>query len=148
MTLWAEVSATPSIPPIPVPLEAYSAQIDDLLPRSQQRSAFRQHLADLLLPAERSKTLSAVANTERSAASRPRARSACPGSSRDCQKDTENVRFLTVVQAYRTSSSTQSCSNSAREIAALRTSCVRRLADQTRQQSPDQQAAAFWGQSL
>ena len=95
MTLWAEVSATPSIPLIPVPLEAYAAQIDDLFPRSQQRRAFRQHLADLLLPAERSKTLSAVANTERSAASRPRARSACPGSSQDCQQDTENVRFLT-----------------------------------------------------
>ena len=64
MTLWAEVSATPSIPLIPVPLEAYAAQIDDLFPRSQQRRAFRQHLADLLLPAERSKTLIAVANTE------------------------------------------------------------------------------------
>lgn len=54
----------PSSPPIPAPLEAYAAQFDDLFTRSQQRSAFRQYLAGLLLPAERSKTLTALANTE------------------------------------------------------------------------------------
>lgn len=54
----------PSTPPIPVPLEAYAAQFDALFPRSQQRAGFRQYLAGLLLPAERSKTLTALANTE------------------------------------------------------------------------------------
>lgn len=54
----------PASPPIPVPLEAYAAQFDDLFTRTQQRTAFRQYLAGLLLPAERSKTLTALANTE------------------------------------------------------------------------------------
>lgn len=54
----------PTHPPIPAPLEAYAAQFDDLFTRSQQRTAFRQYLAGLLLPAERSKTLTALANTE------------------------------------------------------------------------------------
>jgi SRSO17 transposase len=54
----------PSCPPLPEPLEAYAAQFDDLFSRSQQRTAFRQYLAGLLLPAERSKTLTALANTE------------------------------------------------------------------------------------
>lgn len=54
----------PSTPPIPAPLDAYAAQFDDLFSRSQQRTAFRQYLAGLLLPAERSKTLTALANTE------------------------------------------------------------------------------------
>ena len=51
-------------PPIPVPLETYAAQFDDLLTRSSQRAAFRQYLAGLLLPAERPKTLTALANAE------------------------------------------------------------------------------------
>lgn len=51
-------------PPIPAPLEAYAAQFDDLFTRSQQRTAFRQYLVGLLLPTERSKTLTALANTE------------------------------------------------------------------------------------
>lgn len=54
----------PSFPPIPEPLEAYCAHFDALFSRSQQRRAFRQYLAGLLLPAERSKTLTALANTE------------------------------------------------------------------------------------
>lgn len=54
----------PPSPPIPAPLEADAAQFDDLFPRSQQRRAVRYSLAGLLLPAERSKTLSALANTE------------------------------------------------------------------------------------
>ncbi len=54
----------PSDPPIPELLEAYAAQFDDLFSRSQQRRAFRQYLAGLLLPAERTKTLTALANTE------------------------------------------------------------------------------------
>jgi hypothetical protein len=51
-------------PPIPAPLETYAAQFDDLFPRASQRAAFRQYLAGLLLPAERNKTLTALANAE------------------------------------------------------------------------------------
>lgn len=54
----------PTFPPIPDPLEAYAAQFDDLFDRAQQRTAFRQYLAGLLLPTERTKTLTALANTE------------------------------------------------------------------------------------
>jgi DDE superfamily endonuclease len=54
----------PGFPPIPDPLEAYAAQFDDLFSRASQRSAFRQYLAGLLLPAERNKTLTALANAE------------------------------------------------------------------------------------
>ena len=51
-------------PPIPDPLEAYAAQFDDLFCRANQRDGFRQYLAGLLLPAERNKTLTALANME------------------------------------------------------------------------------------
>jgi SRSO17 transposase len=51
-------------PPIPDPLEAYAAHFDDLFTRASQRSAFRQYLGGLLLPAERNKTLTALANAE------------------------------------------------------------------------------------
>jgi hypothetical protein len=51
-------------PPIPDPLEAYAAQFDDLFSRASQRQAVRQYLAGLLLPTERNKTLTALANTE------------------------------------------------------------------------------------
>jgi SRSO17 transposase len=51
-------------PPIPDPLEAYAAQFDDLFSRANQRAGFRQYLAGLLLPAERNKTLTALANAE------------------------------------------------------------------------------------
>jgi DDE superfamily endonuclease len=54
----------PPFPPIPLPLETYAAQFDDLFTRPTQRQAFRQYLAGLLLPAERNKTLTALANTE------------------------------------------------------------------------------------
>ena len=53
-----------AFPPIPDPLEAYAAQFDDLFSRAQQRAAFRQYLAGLLLPTERTKTLTALANVE------------------------------------------------------------------------------------
>ena len=53
-----------SSPPIPAPLEAYAARFDDLFARPSQRAAFRQYLAGLLLPAERNKTLTALANAE------------------------------------------------------------------------------------
>lgn len=53
-----------SFPPIPAPLEAYATQFDDLFSRASQRAAFRQYLAGLLLPAERNKTLTALAHAE------------------------------------------------------------------------------------
>ena len=54
----------PGFPPIPAPLETYAAQFDDLFPRASQRAAFRQYLGGVLLPAERNKTLTALANAE------------------------------------------------------------------------------------
>jgi SRSO17 transposase len=62
--LWVEVPAMSSFPPIPAPLEDYAAQFGDLFSRASQRQAFRQYLAGLLLPAERNKTLTALANAE------------------------------------------------------------------------------------
>jgi hypothetical protein len=53
-----------AFPPIPDPLEVYATHFDDLFSRPSQRVAFRQYLAGLLLPAERTKTLTALANTE------------------------------------------------------------------------------------
>ncbi len=53
-----------AFPLIPEPLEAYAAQFDDLFSRANQRQAFRQYLAGLLLPAERNKTLTALAHAE------------------------------------------------------------------------------------
>jgi DDE superfamily endonuclease len=52
------------VPPAPGPLEAYAVQFDDLFSRANQRHAFRQYLKGLLLPAERNKTVTAIANTE------------------------------------------------------------------------------------
>jgi DDE superfamily endonuclease len=51
-------------PPIPEPLEAYASQFDDRFTRASQQQAFRQYLAGLLLPTERTKTLTALANVE------------------------------------------------------------------------------------
>ena len=62
--LSAEVLAITPFPPIPDPLDRYAAQFDDLFTRANQRAAFRQYLAGLLLPAERNKTLTALANAE------------------------------------------------------------------------------------
>ena len=60
--------------PAPAPLEAYAAEFDDLFGQRSQREGFRQYLAGLLLPAERNKTLTALANTAPVAgASHPRA---------------------------------------------------------------------------
>src|SRR5579864_1247962 len=52
-----------SVPAAPGPLEGYAAHFDDLFSRSNQRHALRQYLEGLLLPAERNKTLTALANT-------------------------------------------------------------------------------------
>jgi SRSO17 transposase len=50
--------------PAPGPLEDYVVRFDDLFGTLAQRQAFRRYLEGLLLPAERNKTLTALANTE------------------------------------------------------------------------------------
>jgi hypothetical protein len=52
------------VSPAPGPLEDYAMSFDDLLGARAQRHAFRRYLEGLLLPAERNKTLTALANTE------------------------------------------------------------------------------------
>ena len=51
------------ISPAPGPLEAFAQHFDSLFTQRSQRQAFRDYLAGLLLPAERNKTLTALANT-------------------------------------------------------------------------------------
>jgi SRSO17 transposase len=53
-----------AIPTAPEPLEAYARSFDDLFERSNQRDEFRRYLEGLLLPTERNKTLTGLANTE------------------------------------------------------------------------------------
>ncbi len=48
----------------PLPREAYAAEFDDLFARRSQREGFRRYLEGLLLPAERNKTTTGLANTE------------------------------------------------------------------------------------
>jgi len=52
------------VSPAPGPLENYAACFDDLFGARAQRHAFRRYLEGLLLPDERNKTLTALANTE------------------------------------------------------------------------------------
>jgi len=52
------------VSPAPGPLEDYVARFDDLFHARAQRDGFRRYLEGLLLPAERNKTLTALANTE------------------------------------------------------------------------------------
>jgi SRSO17 transposase len=53
------------VSPAPGPLKNYAARFDDLFGGARaQRRAFRRYLEGLLLPAERNKTLTALANTE------------------------------------------------------------------------------------
>src|ERR671910_1765519 len=52
------------VEPAPGPLEEYAARFDDLFATLAQRQAFRRYLEGLLLPTERNKTLTALANTE------------------------------------------------------------------------------------
>lgn len=67
----------------PGPLEDYCVRFDDLFGARAQREGFRRYLEGLLLPAERNKTLTALANTEPVAgAQRREAQRACNGSSR------------------------------------------------------------------
>ena len=48
-------------PPAPGPLEGYAARFDDLFTRVAQRRGFREYLAGLLAPRDRTKTLTALA---------------------------------------------------------------------------------------
>jgi hypothetical protein len=52
------------VEPAPGPLEGYAARFDDLFGVRAQRVSFRRYLEGLLLPTERNKTLTALANTE------------------------------------------------------------------------------------
>jgi hypothetical protein len=52
------------VDPAPGPLEDYAKRFDDLFGARAQREGFRRYLEGLLLPAERNKTLTALANTE------------------------------------------------------------------------------------
>jgi hypothetical protein len=52
------------VSPAPGPLETYAQLFDPLLVKRNQRDAFRRYLEGLLLPTERNKTLTAIANTE------------------------------------------------------------------------------------
>jgi hypothetical protein len=52
------------VSPAPGPLEDYAMSFDDLFSARAQRHGFRRYLEGLLLPAERNKTLTALANTE------------------------------------------------------------------------------------
>jgi hypothetical protein len=54
------VPATPS----PGPLETYAQAFDELFSKRGQREGFRRYLEGLLLPSERNKTLTGLANTE------------------------------------------------------------------------------------
>jgi SRSO17 transposase len=51
-------------PPAPGPLEEYAVRFDDLFDTLAQRRGFREYLQGLLLPKDRNKTLTALANTE------------------------------------------------------------------------------------
>jgi SRSO17 transposase len=52
------------VSPAPGPLEDYAMSFDDLFGARAQRHSFRRYLEGLLLPAERNKTLTALANAE------------------------------------------------------------------------------------
>ncbi len=70
------------VEPAPGPLEGYAARFDDLFGARAQRGGFRRYLEGLLLPAERNKTPTALANTEPVIGARRRgAQRACNGSS-------------------------------------------------------------------
>ncbi len=53
-----------AVPAAAGPLEVYTTRFDDLFSRANQRQAFRQYLEGILLPTERNKTLTALANTK------------------------------------------------------------------------------------
>src|SRR6266566_7246293 len=59
-----EMTKRIDIIPAPEPLEAYARHFDDLFGKSNQREGFRRYVEGLLLPTERHKTLTGLANTE------------------------------------------------------------------------------------
>jgi SRSO17 transposase len=59
-----EMTKRKTIPTAPEPLEEYVRHFDALFGKSNQRDAFRHYLEGLLLPTERHKTLTGLANTE------------------------------------------------------------------------------------
>src|SRR4051812_29329914 len=69
------------ISPAPGPLEDYAETFDNLFGARAQREGFRHYLEGLLLPTERNKTLTALANTEPCSERSARKRRACSGSS-------------------------------------------------------------------
>lgn len=58
------MTARRPVTPAPGPLEGYCQQFDSLFGKQNQRESFRRYLEGLLLPQERNKTLTALANTE------------------------------------------------------------------------------------
>jgi len=60
----AAVTKRKPVEPAPGPLEDYAARFDDLLTNRAQRQGFRRYVEGLLMPEERNKTLTALANTE------------------------------------------------------------------------------------
>jgi SRSO17 transposase len=60
----AAVTKRKPVEPAPGPLEDYAARFDDLFANRAQRQGFRRYLEGLLLPDERNKTLTGLANTE------------------------------------------------------------------------------------
>jgi hypothetical protein len=52
------------VTPAPAPLEAYAQQFDGRFAKLNQRNSFRRYLEGLLLPTERHKSLTGLANTE------------------------------------------------------------------------------------
>jgi hypothetical protein len=67
------------VAPAPEPLEAYIQHFDPLFTKRNQRHAFRRYLEGVLLAAERTKTLTAIANTEPSSARSTARLNACSG---------------------------------------------------------------------
>ncbi len=100
------------VSPAPGPLEGYAESFDDLFGARAQRYSFRRYLEGLLLPAERNKTLTALANTEPVVgAQRKEAQRACNGS----------FRNRGGTQRRLTSADWSSCSKRARPLQARRT---------------------------
>jgi SRSO17 transposase len=60
----AVVTKRKPVEPAPGPLEDYARRFDDLFANRAQRQGFRRYVEGLLLPDERNKTLTALANTE------------------------------------------------------------------------------------
>src|SRR5918993_1223504 len=60
----AAVTKRKPVEPAPGTMEDYARRFDDLLANRAQRQGFRRYVEGLLMPEERNKTLTALANTE------------------------------------------------------------------------------------